>query len=121
MEGGNHSFRNFLAAYPRAFRLLVRAKTAPDYFRRHPLLWSGPAGGGPLVLECSDNGTVLSGRAAQADEAALLGNASVRILEVDRKVLGRNGARLLREKNGAWELGPEGKRWLSILLWPHGS
>lgn len=122
-EGGNHSFRDFLAAYPRAFRLLVRAKAAPDYFLRHPLLWDGPGPGGgrPLVLECSDNGTVLSGRAAQADEAALLGNASARVLEVDREVLGRNGARLLREKNGAWELGPEGKRWLSILLWPHGS
>lgn len=113
------SFSEFLAAYPRAFRLAVRADVLPDFFRRYPRLWEGRrTAPGALALSCSENGTVLSGRPLRPRERAVLGEEPWLVLEVDRQVLGRNGARLIVEDSGEWKLTSRGKRWLSLLLWP---
>lgn len=109
-------FKGLLAGIPQAFSLLIPNARPLDYFRRYPGLWQGgPFQGGGIVITCSENGTVLSGRSATPDEMQAAGSGKVVILKVDAKVLGRNGCRLIVEDRGRWRLGEKGNRWLEIL------
>lgn len=114
------SYLRTLREIPVAWRIVTTAKALPDYFVRHPDLWKGPAfTGGALVLEVSESGIPLSGRAATDDEVLSLGSDSHRILEVDEQVLGRNGFRHVRKSGSTWRLGRNGLQWRDILL--HGA
>ena len=108
-----------LGTLPAAFKLVVRHNRAIDYFRRHPGLWQGSAAERPThaVLAFSEGGVPLSGRAATPAEAQRAGRADIAVLEVDEKVLGRNGQRLVVKRQGVWQLGGQGERWMQILLY----
>ena len=115
-EGGEFEFARFLREVPTAFGVVVAARTQWDYFRRYPKLWSGPDfRGGWMALSCSENGTLLAGRAATADEIARAGSAKRAVLSVNEKVLGRNGCRLVVRDHGVWRLGQKSEQWLEIL------
>jgi hypothetical protein len=109
-------FRGLVAIIPRAFTLVTPAGRQLDYFRRYPSLWEGaPFQGGAMVLSCAENGTILSGRTATPDELNRVKSGKTAILDVDEKVLGRNGPRLVVKDQGRWRLGEKGTRWLEIL------
>ncbi len=109
-------FKGVVSAVPRAFTLLISVAHPLDYFRRYPGLWEGgPFLGGWLVITCSENGSILSGRAATPDEVQTASHGKVTILNVDSKVLGRNGCRLVVEDHGRWRMGEKGMRWLEIM------
>ena len=109
-------FKGFVSGVPRAFTILIPLAHPMDYFRRYPGLWEGaPFQGGGLVIICSENGAILSGRSATPDEMQSAGSGKVAILNVDAKVLGRNGCRLVVEDRGRWRLSEKGTRWLEIL------
>ncbi len=109
-------FRGFIATVPRAFTLLIPAGRQLDYFRRYPGLWQGaPFQGGGMIIMCSENGTILTGRSATPDELNAAKSGKVAILDVDAKVLGRNGCRLVVDDRGRWRMGEKGVRWLEIL------
>ena len=113
---GEFEFDQFLREVPTAFEVLVSARAQWDYFRRYPKLWAGPDfGGGCMVLSCSENGTVLTGRTATPDEIARAGGARRAVLSVNEKALGRNGSRLVVRDNGVWRLGQKSEQWLEIL------
>lgn len=117
-EAGEFRFERFLRDVPKAFEILVPARSQWDYFRRYARLWSGPEyQGGAMVLSCSENGTVLAGRAATADEMAGVGGKRPAVLSVDEKVLGRNGCRLVVRDHGVWRLGQKSEQWLEILAY----
>ena len=89
----------------------------PDFFIRHPALWTDPAPAGPvLVLACTEGGVPVSGRNATPEEAARLGRARAVVLAVDEAVLGRNGRHLVVKRGHGWELGRNGESWLDLLL-----
>lgn len=109
-------FKSFVAGVPRAFTLLIPVGHPLDYFRRYPGLWEGaPYQGGWMVITCSENGAILSGRTATADETQAVIPGKVTVLTADSKVLGRNGYRLIVDDRGHWRLGEKGSRWLEIL------
>jgi len=109
-------FKGYILAVPRAFTLLVPVDHPLDYFRRYPGLWEGgPFLGGWMVITCSENGALLSGRMATPDETQTACPGRVAVVNVDSKVLGRNGCRLVVEDHGHWRLGEKGNRWLEIL------
>lgn len=109
-------FRSMLALVPPAFTLLVPAGRNWDYFRRYPSLWQGGAfQGGWMVITCSENGTILSGRHATPAEQAPAKAGKAILLGVDATVIGRNGCRLVVNDRGRWRLGEKGIRWLEIL------
>jgi murein DD-endopeptidase MepM/ murein hydrolase activator NlpD len=115
-DSSDFEFGQFLRKVPTAFSVLVPMTALPDYFKRYPSLWKGERfGGGWAVLSCSENGTVLAGR--QAVDSEIRGAVGSRcvVLEVDEKVLGRNGCHLIVPQKGHWRLGPKGERWLEIL------
>lgn len=102
---------------PIAFELLVAAKRLPDFFERHPALWEGePYTGAAMRLEVAEGGLPLRGRNASADEIRMLGRLPVYVTRVDAEVLGRNGRRIIVQRDGRWTLGRNGETWLSILL-----
>jgi len=105
----------YLASVPVAFELVVEAVRPVDYFQRYPSLWhgDGPARG-VLVLSVCEGGVVLGGRPASAAEIA--GGPRPYVLRAAADVLGRNGLRLVVERDGQWQLGRNGSRWLEILL-----
>jgi murein DD-endopeptidase MepM/ murein hydrolase activator NlpD len=108
-----------LRTLPAAFKLVVRHGRAIDYFRRYPGLWQGAVAERPahVVLAFSEGGVPLSGRAASPAEAERAGRADIAVLEVDESVLGRNGQRLVVKRQGVWQLGGQGERWMQILLY----
>jgi len=109
-------FRGFVAGVPHAFTLLIPAVRQLDYFRRYPGLWEGgPFLGGGMVITCSEDGAILSGRSATPDETRTVRPGKVAVVNVDSHVLGRNGCRLVVEDHGHWRLGEKGVRWLEIL------
>ncbi len=115
-DSSRFEFGEFLGKVPRAFNLLTSMTTLPDYFRRYPSLWKGERfAGGWGVLSCSENGTVLAGRQAAEQEIRALAGARRMVFDVDEKVLGRNGCRLIVRQDGRWKLGSKGERWLEIL------
>ena len=106
-----------LAAIPRAFELVLKMPHQLDFFRRYPALWQDTEfNGGVMVIACSENGLLLSGRSANGNETAELGRRKHAVRSVDRSALGRNGCRLVVSENGKWRLGAEGKKWFSLLL-----
>lgn len=112
-------FKGFVSAVPVAFTLLIPVGHPLDYFRRYPGLWTGsPFQGGGMVITCSENGALLSGRTATPEEIRTANPGKVAVLNVDTKVLGRNGCRLVVEDRGHWRLGEKGGRWLEILEYP---
>lgn len=115
-ESSGFEFAEFLARVPVAFTLLVPMAAFPDYFKRYSSLWKGERfTGGWVVLACSENGTILGGRQATDEERQKTSGSRSVVLDVDEKVLGRNGCRLIVRQGGGWKLGPKGERWLEIL------
>jgi len=113
------SMRDYLGNLPVAFELLVNAKRPIDYFTRYPLLWDGelPAMG-PLVLSVSEGGVIMAGRHASEPERERMAAArGPVVLAADAAVLGRNGLRIVVERNGQWEFGRSGAQWLEILMY----
>ena len=107
-----------LGKLPPAFTLVFRHSRAIDYFRRHPGLWQGAAADRPthVVVAFSEGGVPLKGRAATPEEVTRAGRADIAVLSVDESVLGRNGQRLVVKRQGVWQLGGQGERWMQILL-----
>lgn len=99
-------------------QLLVPITRKPDYYVRYPSLWSGDASAGAMVMDVSEGAVPLQARAATTEERALLTDQKVRVLSADASVLGRNGKRIVVKKNGQWQLGKNGQRWLEIFLYP---
>lgn len=111
-------FRSFVAAQPPAFEVMLNARKMPDFFRRYPSLWSGAEfDGGPIVLSCSENGMLLSGRCSTPAEKQTLGKQKAVVLSVDEEVLGRNGCHLVSRTSKGWKLGRKGDEWLEILTY----
>lgn len=119
-ENGRMDMKRLIAATPVAFTAIIRAQQVPDFFKRHPSLWTGGLyTGGAFVITASENGAPLSGRSATADELKVLGRQSAAILSADAAVLGRNGRRLAQPATGGgWKVGTNGGDWLEILLYP---
>lgn len=109
----------YLRNHPPAFRLVVRVDGVPDYYRRHPALWTGdPPRNGAMVMEVSESGAPLLARGATAEEAAkLTGRTRAAVLAAWPEVLGRNGERLVVKRGDDWQLGRKADRWLDILLY----
>ncbi len=109
-------FKSFVQSVPHAFSLLIQVGAPLDYFRRYPGLWEGASFfGGWMVLTCSENGAILSGRMATPDDIQSATRGKATVLKADSKVLGRNGCRLVVEDHGQWRLGEKGTRWLEIM------
>lgn len=112
------NLQQYFTAQVPAFEAVLKTKLLPDYFQRYAGLWTGEEFVPPaIVVVCSENGVPLRGRNANADEAAALKNGQAVIQNVNREVLGRNGAHLIREQNGAWILGKSGEQWREMLLY----
>lgn len=117
-EAGRIDFPHLLSSVPVAFRLVLPASHALDYFRRYPALWRGaPFTGGLMVLDCSEDGVVLSGRLPTPEEMQRSDSRRAAVLMADPTVLGRNGCRLVVNERGRWRLGEKGARWLEILTY----
>jgi len=113
------SMRDYLTHLPVAFELLIDAPRPLDYFSRYPALWDGelPATG-PLVLSVSEGGVVMAGRPASEPERERLAAArGPVVLAADAAVLGRNGLRIVVQRNGQGEFGRSGAKWLEILTY----
>lgn len=103
---------------PVAIELISKTNKLPDYFRRHPALWSGPDSfEGALVFSISEGGVILSGRPVTAEEAHQLDRNKSAVLRVDEAVLGRNARRIVVKQNGQWKIGGNGEKWLSLMLY----
>ncbi len=110
------SMLDYLRELEPAFRIIFRAERTLDYFRRYPALWDGsPFTAGAIVMTVSEGGVPLSGRMASLEEVEAMERDSVRVLDVDEEVLGRNGLRLVVRRGGEWAFGRNGERWLEIL------
>lgn len=118
-EHGRMDFGGVLKSTPVAFTVAIKAAQPPDFFRRHPALWSGPPfDGTAFVVNANENGTPLSGRNATTDEKTRLGKASVIVLAANADTLARNGRRLVLQSGGTWRIGSNGNEWLEVLLYP---
>ncbi|MCE9616251.1 MAG: M23 family metallopeptidase [Lentisphaerae bacterium] len=116
--GTAFTFLDHLGSIPVAYELVVPARRLPDYFERYPPLWQGDDYHGPaLVLACAVGGLPLHGRAATAEEAALIRGRPAAVLSANAEVLGRNGRHIVITRGGDWVLGPQGRRWLDIFLY----
>lgn len=112
------TFDTFLDATPAAFEWVIRASRLPDYFRRYPSRWRGPAfSGDALTAAFSENGVPLHARAATPAERARLADARAAVLTANPDILGRNGARLVARRADRWELGSAAARHLDLLLY----
>lgn len=108
------SMLRYLQAAPVAFELAIRMQRPLDYFRRYPDLWEGEGPpSGVMVLSVSEGGVVVRGRPAAGEEAV---GPFPRVLHADTEVLGRNGLRHVVQRGESWQLGSNGRRWLSILM-----
>ena len=116
-NNSNLDMAAYLASVPVAFEAVFRGKY-PDYFRRYPMLWEGPAhDGGAIRVEVSESGAVLSGRNADAIDLQCLGNKRQAVVNANSVVLGRNGRRLVLQSNGNWDFSDRGKQWLELLVY----
>lgn len=117
---GNASFTMLahLQSLPVAITLAVRSRgRMPDFFSRHPALWTDSAPAGPaLVVACTEGGVPLSGRNATPEETVRLGRMPAMVLGVDEAALGRNGRHLVVNRGQGWVLGRNGESWLNLLL-----
>jgi peptidoglycan LD-endopeptidase LytH len=117
-SGDPFDFQAHLESIPRAFDIVLKVRSLPDYFQRYPMLWNGPDFSyGTIVISCSENGIPLSGREATRAEEQALGKKKQLIRRVNREVLGRNGCHLISYRRGNWELAGNGERWRSLLLY----
>lgn len=107
---------DYLSHLEPAFTLVVRASKMPDYFVRYPALWTGGAPDGAMVISVAEGGAPLSGRPATAAEKETLGRQSRAVLTANPHVLGRNGLRLVQQRQGQWVVAKNGERWLEILM-----
>lgn len=112
-------FASHITLIPKALDVVLAAPRAPDFFRRYPALWKGPApDDGAVVLSCAENGLPLKGRAATDEERRLLGRRKAAVLGVDEGVLGRNGSRIVvRTAKGGWVLGRNGETWREVMVY----
>lgn len=112
------SMLKHLQGLPPAFSILARGRgRMPDYFRRHPALWTDAEPPGPaIVWVCTEGGVPIAGRNATAEETARLGSASAAVLSVDEAALGRNGRHLVVRRGEGWQLGQNGESWLGLLM-----
>jgi murein DD-endopeptidase MepM/ murein hydrolase activator NlpD len=119
MTNGQHFvFQQYITNCPVAFRLIVPVTEKPDYYCRYPSLWiGGEPSAGAIVMDVSEGKVPLQARAATEEEAASLQKKKPRVLEAFQEVIGRNGSRLIVEKDGRWILGRNGEQWLDILLY----
>jgi len=118
-EGRAFRMMDWIEAETPAFEVVVRVQRRPNFFSQYPALWRGGAHhGGPLVIAASEGGVPLSGRNADPEEVARLGVHPAAVTRVVAERLGRNGRRLVVRENGVWRLGPAGRQWLEILIWP---
>jgi peptidoglycan LD-endopeptidase LytH len=115
---GRFNMRDYLLALQPAFTLLFRASERPDYYQRYAALWMDdePVNGG-VVMEVSEGGVPLRGRPASPEEVAGLGRATYAVLSVDEEVLGRNGMRLILNRQGKRILSSKGQNWLEIITY----
>lgn len=113
----NFTLLDHLASHPVAFELHATPKRQLDFFDRHPHMWQGePYSAHGMVLSVTEGGAVIRGRNASDEERAAIGRKPYRVLRVDTTVLGRNGRRLIVQRNGAWDLGERGHLWLQLLM-----
>jgi len=110
-------FQEYILNYPVAYRMIVRNTGKLDYYNRYPALWIGPDPSGALVMDVSENGVPLKARAATPEERTRVQKDRASILEVFPEVLGRNGDRVIVQKNGKWVMGSDSQQWLDILLY----
>jgi murein DD-endopeptidase MepM/ murein hydrolase activator NlpD len=111
-------FAKHLATIPRAFEVVLATTHALDFFRRYLRLWDGPVfNGHALVMAVSENGLPLRGWNAAEQDVAELGKQKWRIRNVNAEALGRNGCRLVSNRQGTWTLSSGGERWLEILAY----
>lgn len=113
----NLDMASYVASVSPAFEAVFRSKY-PDYFRRYPKLWTGPAhDGGAIRIEVSESGAILSGRNADANDLQCLGNKRQAVVRANGEILGRNGRRLVSKSNGNWDFTDRGKQWLDLLIY----
>ncbi len=113
-----HSFKDQLEREPAAFQLILKSRGVVDFFKRYPSLWkSDGSASGVLVLDLTENGVILQGRKATAEEQEGLGSSKAKVLQVHEEVLGRNGPRLIYRRSGNWVLSDTGARWREMLLY----
>ena len=117
ISGKPFDFQTCMLETPVAFKLLVAVKRKPNYYERYPVLWSGEAPQGAIVMEVSEGGVPLRGRAATADEKNQIKGKKWLVLEGFPDVLGRNGKRLVGTKSGKWIPGSNLPQWLDIFLY----
>ena len=115
-QNPDFTFQSHLALLPTAFEVILAASKRPEFFDRYPSLWQGPEfDGGPMVVDCTENGLPLKGRRATDSERAMLGGQRSAVLMADEKVLGRNGCRLVVNTPRGWKIGQSGVQWLEVL------
>jgi len=116
MTNGQHFvLQQYITNCPVAFRMIVPVSGKPDYYCRYPSLWSGGEPVSAMVVDVSEGGVPLQARAAADEETASLQRNKPRVLEAFPEVLGRNGTRLVVEKDGGWIPGRNADQWLEIL------
>ncbi len=112
---GVFDMRRYLGELPVAFEVVCKTSRRPDYFQRYHALWSGGEPSGGMVIAVSEGGVPMRGRAATAEELTRLGKSQLVVLSVNEDVLGRNGQRLITRRQGQWQTGSSGQRWLEVL------
>lgn len=109
------SMQEYLKTVPVAFEIVLSSDVILDYFDRYPSLWEGQGKPiGVMVLYVSEGGVILRGHSAGAEYASRSDLPFV--LNAYPEVLGRNGLRLVVSRNEKWEIGRNGRKWLSIHL-----
>lgn len=117
-DDGRFSLLDYLLDCPAAFSVAVHLRRIPDYFQRYPDLWLVDAfSGGVVVLEVSEGGVPLRARLAVEVEAEGVSLGKPKVLRVDEDVIGRNGLRLVVQRQGEWQVGKAMTRWLDIFTY----
>ncbi|MBU4199204.1 MAG: M23 family metallopeptidase [Verrucomicrobia bacterium] len=113
------TFAEYLKTILPAFEIVLFVPRRPDYFRRYPALWDGPAfSGRAMVLAVSENGLPLRGWNAAEPDRQEQGKKKWRIRNMNAAALGRNGCRLIVCRRRTWTLSAAGEKWLEILTYP---
>ena len=104
-----------------AWRIVIRTSKKPDFFHRHPKLWTsdGNTSFQAIVVDVHESGLPLWGRPARGGEIAELETKPYHIAGVNQTVLGRNGRRHVIKQGDTWVLGSSGDAWRTLLL--HGA
>ncbi len=111
------NFFDLIKSLPVAFEITIKTSVLPDFFKRYPTLWQNQSAFNKeaIVILSSEAGLPISGRNARDEELSLVKKAKWQILKVYPEVIGRNGARIIVERNGKWVLSEDGLQWLEIL------